>query len=293
MGLEQPLGLAERIFGFVSDHGEKSHPFRARVRFEPLWGPAVAQAKPANHVSLGPLTSPESRAKCRPLYLQGNAGKSASYSDAQPKLRGRKFYWKQRYGEGQLWPFHLRGERRPDDPAAAQCPPPIEALPAGTTFTTRIHFENLSAAELGVLLYALVGFSDSHCIHLGKGKPRGLGVCGVKAKVTWFHPKDRYASLTEPPPSKTMTPQEFADARAAFAKWCEERAKPFAELDHIKDFEKLHTWPEADSVRYYPVNWAQYAWVPLPNKNPGDPLAADRPFAMKPAHELEPQPVYR
>jgi hypothetical protein len=175
----------------------------------------------------------------------------------------------------------------------------MEALPAGTAFRTRIHFENLSAAELGVLLYALVGFepredlegdwlSGAHCVHLGKGKPRGLGVCGVKAKVTWFDPKEEYASLTAPPACRTMTPQEFADARRAFAKWCEARANPFLGLPHIKDFEKLHTFPEADSVRYYPVNWAQYAWIPVANKNPGDPLAAARPFAMKRAHELEP-----
>ena len=301
LGLSKPLGLAERMFGFVSDHdGNGSTAFRGKLKFGPLWAPAGITPVP---IELAPLTSPQSRAKSRPLYLAGREdGTSASYSDpAKPELRGRKFYWKQRYEDGGIWDFHRKAATH----AADQCPPKLNALPVGTTFTARIHFENLSQPELGVLLYALLGSdptieadgnlkSGHHCIHLGKGKPRGLGVCSIEARLTWFKPQEEYASLKTRPERSVAIEDELRLTRRAFANWCEQRARGvgdtrgFELLPHIADFLRLHAHPIDDSVRYYPVNWSQYTWLPEPNKNPDEPKGKRRPPAMKPARELEP-----
>jgi len=68
----------------------------------------------------------------------------------------------------------------------------------------------------------------------------------------------------------------------------------FTQLPHLQDFIKLHTYPQRDSVRYYPVNWSQYTWMPVANKNPGDPesdsgpLNKRRPNAMSLAAGLQP-----
>jgi CRISPR-associated protein (TIGR03986 family) len=304
LGLGKALGLAERMFGFVSDHDKNgSHPFRGKLRFEPLWVPT--ETNPIE-IQLAPLTSPKSRAKSRPLYLAGRQnGTSASYSDpeyAKPEFRGRKFYWKQRYKNGDLWEFHKYNENAH---ASGQRQPKFAALPASTKFETRIHFENLSQPEVGVLLYALLGLdsaiqpngswkSGNHCIHLGKGKPRGLGVCEVEAKITWFKPKEEYASLRSRPSRPVATEEEIGQARYAFASWCEARAHavgqvgPFESLLHISEFIKLHSYPTEDSVRYYPVNWSQYTWLPEPNRNPDEPQGRSRPLAMDTARKLEP-----
>jgi hypothetical protein len=313
------------MFGFVSDHGPESHPFRGKLRFEPLWGPPVGSVTPLgagegeNGIQLAPLTAPQSRAKSRPLYLKGlpygsNELRSASYSDPisrngagpfpDPELRGRKFYWKQRYDAAPLWEFHKTD--RKSGYAENQLPAPILPLPAGKAFTTRIHFENLSDQELGALLFALLGsapkavedkpdtwHSDQHRIHLGKGKPRGLGVCSVEASIRWFNPKDAYASLTaESPGRKPATQAEIDGLHNAFADWCEKKAGvapgTFTNLDHILDFNKLHTWPTAPSVRYYPPQFKQYSWTPKDNQNPGDPDLKDRPVAMNTARKLAP-----
>jgi hypothetical protein len=330
MGLTEPLGLAERMFGFVSDHDDakESHPFRGKLRFEPLWGPPTDSVTPlggAAGIKLAPLTAPKSRAKSRPLYMQGQKSGdkllSASYSDSMlgaeplpdPVLRGRKFYWKQRYdetiqGAHPLLEFHKKQEAH----AQNQCPPPILPLPKGSDFTTRIHFENLSACEMGALLFALLGNdpvspepgttsvtwnSGKHSIHLGKGKPRGLGVCEVEVSIRWFNPGSVYASLIDSQERTPATREEIGNLRNAFTKWCEKMAspdKPAAEhtplnqLDHIKDFIQLHTWPENNSVRYYPVQFDQYSWPPVPNNNPGNLPLTERPPAMKTAHGLAP-----
>jgi len=256
--------------------------------------------------TLAPLTAPKSRAKSRPLYLApGPNGNSASYSDAEKSVfRGRKFYWKQRSGNDEVWQFH-----RVEDGLAHQDNQPrsvVNPLRPRTTFKTRIFFENLSHPELGALLFALLGphpccqddgswNSVDHCIHLGKGKPRGMGVCDVQAKVAWFQPEQQYASLIDIPDSPVASNEEVEQARQAFAIWCNLRASavgqegPFEKLPHIEDFIKLHTYPANPSVRYYPVNWSQYTWPPEENKNPDEPQHGKlRPPAMKLAHNLEP-----
>lgn len=307
LGLGKRLGLAERMFGFVSDHDKDSHPFRGKLRFEPTW--ADSNAGTVNIERLPMVMAPKSRGKCRPLYLVGRPDefgvlRSASYSDSEkPSLRGRKFYWKQRPHDGQndVWEGHK-------DPSAVTHV--INALPAGTIFKTRIHFENLSEPELGVLIYALLGVdwqpdgspgfsSGSHTVHLGKYKPRGLGACQVRIDALCFrNPASEYASLVGPfPPPETCDSARIDRLRGSFRHWCLHRAKQdggsetavFEQMSYIKDFRNLHLFPASPTVRYYPQNWSQYSWLPNENKNPDEPKPPKkRPKAMKQAKDLIP-----
>ncbi len=313
LGLTQPLGLADLMFGFVSNHGtagngNRTHPFRGKVRVEPVWGPPYDEGNQPDEITLAVLTAPQSRAKCRPLYLEpGAKGLSASYSDVlKPTLRGRKFYWKQRTEDGQVWQFH-RSDQNGSTPKDKQSRPKIRPLPPLTEFETRISFENLSAPELGALLFALLGphpqfvaengswSSGEHCIHLGKGKSRGLGACDVEAAIRWFRPQERYASLASIPEAPPAADGEVQEVYRAFANWCERRAresgysdKEFLALPYIRDFVQIHTWPRQASVRYYPVNWSQYSWTPKENHNPDEPKGKPRPKAMRLTRNLEP-----
>ncbi len=355
-GLGYPLGLAERMFGFESKHQKEedgkpeAHPFRGKLRFETFW---CASEPTEVRLSLAPLTSPGTHAKSRPMYLVGRDGDvSASYSDKDPKLRGRKFYWRQRLDSAPdgIWEMHKKQEPLHK---ASQCPARIQALAKDAKFTGRIHFENLSRVELGALLFALTGAAtgngaaptgnsrqdagatanagaaaargvataaarEGHTIQLGKGKPRGLGTFEPsEVKISFRNPKEEYGTLLPQPqatvdgemgrdaglePGAAPAPQaatgadeEVRTAREAFEKWCLSKpgapaGKGFREIDHIKDFIKLHTWPEKDSVRYYPLHFSDYSWLPGENMNPDEPKGGirRRPKAMKQARDLEP-----
>ncbi len=297
-GLGKNLGIAQLLFGFVSDHNreKRSHPFRGKVRIETLWGPADDKVQTIL-LELAPLTAPQTRAKSRPLYLvPGNAGLSASYSDSKPRLRGRKFYWHQTVDGANLsdpvWPGHLNRDEmsridRADVPK--QLPPPIHAVPAGTKFEGVIHFDNLKNHELGVLLFALFGENDIHCLKIGKGKPRGLGSMRFELQALEILEPDRfYGSLEETNPFATKAQDTFV---AAFKEWCKRKSngRSFEQIDHIRDYTKLHTWPRQASVRYYPINFSQYGWLPADNMNPDEPSKRrPRPLAMKLARDLNP-----
>lgn len=71
------------------------------------------------------------------------------------RFKGRKFY------------YHSR-------PAEDPRQPPVEVLRAGQLLHGQVDFENLTAAELGLLFFA-TGVDGSLVLKLGGGKPVGLG----------------------------------------------------------------------------------------------------------------------
>lgn len=305
LGLSDPLSMAERLFGFsgahIKDKDKDSHPFRGLLRFETAWGPkaatyeeeklwpaltretpATAQAAAGWKIELAPLTGPETRAKSRPLYLQPGAdGNSASWEDnPAPKLRGRKFYWPQSacHSAGKIWKFHLKDAAH----VASQLPPPVYALKEETSFKGKVHFRNLAPEELGALIFALEGADDgkgyNHTLRIGKGKPRGLG--NVECKVVKI-------DLDADP--RLLLDGKWASADGdgkahveKFQAWVKEKAgSEFWEAEYIKSYRHLHHWQEGSQVRYYPINFADYGWLPHDAKGntKGDPKG-DRPEAM-------------
>ncbi len=299
-GLKHSLGLADLIFGFAAPHGENSHPFQGKVRMETAWGPKAIseedekawssepQVLPDNDgkgikIQLAPLTSPATHAKSQPLYLQPTKdGKCQTYSDdSTPQIRGRKFYWKQRSDNG-IWKHH-RFDKLAHAKVKGQCPPPLCCL-QDVKFRCRLEFENLSPEELGCLLFVLQGNGNGtgHTLAFGMGKPRGFGCCQVTdLTVTREDPRARYSSLT-PSPSQKISESQHAKWIQAFQEWCEKMHAdhiPFQDMEHIRDFLHLHSWPSTESVRYYPPNFDQY--------NPSFPRnteSSKRIKAMSPAH---------
>ena len=306
-GLGSPLGLADTLFGFSARHKSDSQPVRGKVRLETLWGDAATsydteaswpqstanEAHKGLCLRLAPLTAPTTRAKARPLYLEGRNGVSASYSDSTPPmLKGRKFYWHQNAdGAGGLWSKHLYDDNL-HQLVADQCPPPLLALKPGSHFQGRIHFENLSDEELGVLLYALAGDPTrpgSHAIKVGKGKPRGLGSMAISnMKITCFAAAERYKSLNTTTDNQDRTSDRATFVRA-FQKWCLKQSRSnlaFPSLPHIQDYDQLHAWPSTEEICYYPVNFSQYSWLPNDGRNPDEPRDRSRPPAMRRSREL-------
>ena len=99
--------------------------------------------------NLPALFSPRAK-QARRTYQEGN------------EFKGRKFY------------YHGR-------PAEDEQQPPVEVINQGSLLHGELHFENLSDAELGLLLFAL-GIDTSFALKLGGGKPACLGSVRVEPR---------------------------------------------------------------------------------------------------------------
>jgi CRISPR/Cas system CSM-associated protein Csm3 (group 7 of RAMP superfamily) len=120
------------------------------------------------------------------------------WNDADAPIRGYKLYWhritadKVAQSEADIpsWASDAASVTKQDNTYQH----PICALPAGSRFRGRIHFDHLSAAELGALLFALN--LPGECRHkLGLGKPLGLGSVHIQAELTLIDRPKRYAQL--------------------------------------------------------------------------------------------------
>ena len=68
----------------------------------------------------------------------------------------------------------------------------IKPLPAGSRFSGRIRFNNLTEAELGLLIWSL-GLEENSMANVGKAKPYGYGAVRIKvAQVRKFEPARAY-----------------------------------------------------------------------------------------------------
>lgn len=304
---------AEAMFGFAGTHGSESHPFRGRVRFGTFWGPPRREdcLRNRKNLKLMPLTAPSgTKAKSRPLYLAPNSAGEAADHDANAKPRGRKFYWHQKGpGKGQsdsddVPPVHRLDKMQegvPEDwkeQLKSQLQAPIRPLPQDTEFKGKVHFSNLTKAELGSLLVALdpnlafsseesrkkVGEGLVYGIKVGKGKPRGLG--SVVANLTLRienAPACAYAALASPL-MQVQTEEKMHHYVDAYKTWIAGCPRNWRKLDFAKALERLLRLPEQPSSRVYPPHFSMYGWLPKDNDSAGAPRGA-RPKAMTPAHE--------
>jgi len=108
--------------------------------------------------------------------------------DKMNTLRGRKFY--RHHGKAREEEYRRAGDKCDDQNRTVR-----DALAPGALFGFTIRFENLAAAELGALLWALE--MDSQGFHrLGFGKPLGFGSVEIRVKdLKILKPQARYTSL--------------------------------------------------------------------------------------------------
>jgi CRISPR-associated protein (TIGR03986 family) len=197
-----------RIFGSADTSGRKDHDiarqrsYRGHVRiddlvtadrFEPvLWdlAPLAAPKPGAGQFYLDNTGVPESRRLAakdtRPAATWGSCADERAGGWPNPRpIRGRKFYWRTVAPDQGPQP---RGQyRHQADTMTSRA----ALIPAGTVFTGRVCFENLSAADYGSLLaaldlrlLALAGVSgwDEAVTALGGGKPFGFGSVQIEVR---------------------------------------------------------------------------------------------------------------
>jgi len=286
---------SEATYGFIGDHNvdRGTHPFRGRVRFTTLWGPAVNSVTPAT-VRLMPLTSPGgTRAKARTLYIEAkNASTPGDFSSTP--LRGRKLYWHQHTGDDRVALQHDHGRLAAGAGTTAekQLGPAIRPLDAGTVFEGVIYFDNLTNAELGALVISLkpdLAFDKQwkskekpgYGIKIGKGKPRGLGsVVAASLNVEILGDiRTRYQSLGPSAILSADLDSIVAEYKSSLPNW--------ETLPSTRALAKLLRLPDAPSVRVYPPRFDMYGWLPEVNDKDGTPKGRNFPKPMAKAEELD------
>ena len=127
------------------------------------------------------------------------------------RLRGRKFYW-HATPDTQNPPRHIARKHQREGNLATQ----QWIAPAGTTITQRITFDNLPPDDLGGLLAAfepgriLLADGGPLSLHLGSGKPLGLGSCTAAiSELRVWDAASRYGSGAKIQPDKDTYIEAF------------------------------------------------------------------------------------
>ena len=136
----------------------------------------------------------------------------ATTKPRRPKLRGHKLYWRQRgttIGDvEQRDPEALKKIQQGSDTQHTRMKP----VKTGIEFKFTVRFENLTAAELGALAWALyLPCSAEHRHQLGMGKPYGMGVVKLTPTLHLIDRKARYTQLFDGDGWATAERQEAAD----------------------------------------------------------------------------------
>ncbi len=239
-----------RMFGSADTGGRteadiaEQHSYRGHVRIDDLL--ATGPVQPVTW-HLAPLASPKPGAG--QFYLDNSAvpgsariakkdtepaanwGSIADEQRTRP-LRGRKFYWRTDTAADPSAAKPERGRRRPHQSEAMS--DKVSLIPAGTSFTGRVTFDNLDTAEYGSLLAALdprllggTGTGESSwggsVTSVGGGKPFGFGSVTIDVERDSLQTAaQRYLGEPGPqPPGDAEAVEAFLDAapEAARVSW--------------------------------------------------------------------------
>lgn len=248
------LCICCRLFGIAAGSGAEPEPgeytaLQGRLGFEDFH---LTVASSENKISTSEFTLPE-LSDPKPWHAQ-------FYLDAVGQIRGRKFY------------LHFDPDSRKlsvPDMTKRNCTIRESILP-GAVFTGRIRFTNLTAPELGLLLWGLElddlppydgegnRTPDLKGHKLGMGKPLGLGSVKIRvAGLSLVEPGRRYGDFFWPGAGQTslvaaLVGDELRDCLQDYkVHWS---LDAFAGQDRLRD---LLTFP---ANRPLPVLYPDYGW---------------------------------
>ena len=260
-----------RLFGWIPpsrrERGRADEESRAGfVSFSPALTekPLTAADIEEAQATLRPLGQPHASATIFYLQHPDDAKQTGRYDKPPYKARGRKFYWHREEK-------HYKDAREDGQPKRDNQNKTVELLKADRTFHFSISFENLSAAQLGLLLVAvqpsLLGAHEFRH-KIGLGKPLGLGSAEARVvQVELIRREERYSSLwatgIEKPKNVRPWMGAFVDAfvrealreqgkTAAYADPAAARQE-FARLPHVEPLLWMLEWRRKPTdVRYPP-----------------------------------------
>ena len=257
---EEPLSLAEQIFGFVDLRvGHQAISRRGRVSF----GPAICTGD-FKELSPRRVIPGNPSATCLGLYLvqppphkvQRNAQSHGltTYDNPQAKLRGRKFYWHRKGA----WDMPQPGPAAPNnnDRVSAEYAP----IARGARFSATVTIDRLTETELGALVAALQ-LPEGHAHKIGLGKAFGLGSARVSIKALELSMDHRrYASLRGRSSQTKIAERFLHDCEARFkariAEICDCDFESIEEIIELRAMTNYNSAPDAGKTNYMPLERA-------------------------------------
>ncbi|MDY0096663.1 MAG: TIGR03986 family CRISPR-associated RAMP protein, partial [Candidatus Vecturithrix sp.] len=185
------------------------------------------------------LSSPKPTTFQHYLDQTGKHLKDLNHYNSDAQIRGNKLYW---HKSGENW-------QEGDDDNQAQLQQEIrqgkdtqriilDAIKAGTTFNGRIRFENLSAVELGALLFSLD--LPEGCLHkLGMGKPLGLGSVKITPALYLSDREKRYRDLFAEWQEMGHKSNKVNNFKKAFEEYVLNKIEPTAKNKDLWEIERL------------------------------------------------------
>jgi CRISPR-associated protein (TIGR03986 family) len=252
---EEPVSLAERIFGFTDVRiNDRPLSQKGRVTFG-----AARCTKETRELEPRTVVPGNPSPTCLGIYLEQNAPNTINrtatnhglntYDSGNAAPRGRKFYWHR----PRAWEAAPAANAQNDRVQASYAP-----IDRGAQFESVVHFERLTEVELGALL-AAIQLPDGHAHKLGLGKPFGLGsVRLVIVKLSLERDRERYRSLK----SRAMTAAPTADRIGELIRIFESRvveiceAESFETIDEIRCLRALTNYaspPPVSATAYMPL----------------------------------------
>jgi CRISPR-associated protein (TIGR03986 family) len=199
------IDYTEAMFGYVSEKDEIRSPSAYAGRIS-VTSAKVTENSPHLDNPFDETVIPKILSSPKPTtfqhYLEQPNGKDTSeqdlhhYGNPKAKLRGHKLYWRQMIKS--LQNIAERDKRKKTDTSTQHTI--IQPVRPKVDFAFKLHFENLTNAELGALIWALTFGGDAEARHqLGMGKPLGLGVVKLEPELilTLRHDREtgRYGKL--------------------------------------------------------------------------------------------------
>jgi len=243
-----------QLFGAVGEGpvaGEASRPNALQGRV--VFGDALLQNEDRNkidttYITLKELSSPKPRH--RSFYLKDHQ-----------EIRGRKLYVHRQENRANYEENADKPERETDRNCSIE-----ESILPGACFSGRVYFTNLTAQELGLLLWGLelddqevtleqgqLSIPKGLLAHkIGMGKPLGLGSVKMRVKTIALHdPKARYQNFQQPPVS-LLAGQELRQKIQTFKKDWDPDA--FAQKQDLKLLLNFHAF-SGKTVEYPSYGW--------------------------------------
>lgn len=268
---ENRIDLAEAMFGKVraKETGHAGRIFVGDARMLPgqanPWLPDGEITIPQILSGPKPTTFQHYLTQPQPDVAQGKGLETYNSSPKNTTLRGYKLYWHKGDVRKEAVVDNLSAEEQKKDTQHTKMKP----IRSGVQFSFRVHFENLLAAELGLLWWALAlpGQGD-YCHKLGMGKPLGLGAVKLSPALHLVQPAKRYQSFLAPSEEALSTGEAAEDivnqriqqVVNMFEKFIKIKLghtedTPFTRLERVKMLLQMLSWPGPDpeQTRYMEI----------------------------------------
>jgi CRISPR-associated protein (TIGR03986 family) len=194
------LDYTEALFGYVSEQDEKRTPsaYAGRISVTSAY---VTPDSPHYDAPFDETIIPKILSSPKPTTFQhyleqpdeakglnGDVSKLHHYGNAKAKIRGHKLYWRQLIQSAKAV-----AETDPNkNPETSTQHTIMQPVRKDVQFAFKLHFENLTDAELGALIWVLTFGGAAEARHqLGMGKPFGLGVVKLAPELVLTPRRER------------------------------------------------------------------------------------------------------